>query len=213
MRFVGHEILVSLLLVGATAAGLAQGSALPASSIVADPRNAQLANKIEALSEALAATQQQLEQSQRQMQQLQQQLLDVRQQLSSGGTAAVGTSSSTGPGTPADSVAAESTNSIEERHQVLESAVKILDQTKVESASKYPVRLTGLMLFNGYLNKGVADNADVPAFAPAKSSTSGNGNRGEPSPDHSRRRRNRTTNRRRPHVCQCQPRFLFYRLL
>jgi hypothetical protein len=178
MRFAGHEILVFLLLVTATAAGLAQGSALPASSNVADARNTQLADKIEALSEALAATQQQLEQSQRQMQQLQQQLLEVRQQLSSGGTAAVGTSSSTEPGTSTASVATDSTNTMEERHQALESAVKILDQTKVESASKYPVRLTGLILFNGYLNKGFADNADVPAFALARTSTSGNGNLG-----------------------------------
>ena len=43
--------------------------------------------------------------------------------------------------------------------------MKVHEQTKVESGSKYPVRLTGLILFNGYLNKGVADNTDLPAFA------------------------------------------------
>ena len=56
--------MASLLLVAATAAGLAQGSALTAPSNVADPRNAQLEHRIEALSEALVATDQQIEQSQ-----------------------------------------------------------------------------------------------------------------------------------------------------
>jgi uncharacterized coiled-coil protein SlyX len=179
MKFAGHGIMASLLLVAATAAGLAQGSALTAPSNVADPRNAQLEHRIEALSEALVATEQQIEQSQRQMQQLQQQLLEVRQELSSERTSTVaGTSSSvelTPPQVPASD---ESIGSVDERHQVLESAVKILDQTKVESASKYPVRLTGLILFNGYLDKGLADNTDVPGFALAKTSTSGNGNLG-----------------------------------
>jgi uncharacterized coiled-coil protein SlyX len=181
MRFVGHGILLSLSLVGAASAGLAQEAASPAPSNVTDPRNAQLEKKIEALSEALATTQQQIEQSQRQMQQLQQQLLEVRQELSSDGTVtatAAGTSASTEPRLPSAAVSTESSDATDERHQVLESAVKILDQTKVESSSKYPVHLTGLVLFNGYLNKGVADDADLPTFALAKTSTSGNGNLG-----------------------------------
>ena len=181
MRFLGHGILVSLFLVATAAAGLAQGSALSAPSDAADPRNAQLAHKIEALSEALAATQQQIEQSQRQMQELQQQLMEVRRELSSEAGTIVppaGASSSNEPGPPPASVATEPVGAADERHQVLESAVKILDQTKVESSSKYPVRLTGLILFNGYLDKGVPDNTDVPAFALAGTSTSGNGNLG-----------------------------------
>jgi hypothetical protein len=62
--------------------------------------------------------------------------------------------------------------------QTLEAAVKLHDQTKVESGSKYPVRLTGLILFNGFLNRGVADNIDLPAYALRPASTSGNGDLG-----------------------------------
>jgi len=62
--------------------------------------------------------------------------------------------------------------------QTLEAAVKLHDQTKIESGSKYPVRLTGLILFNGFLNKGVADNIDLPAYALLPTSTSGNGDLG-----------------------------------
>lgn len=67
---------------------------------------------------------------------------------------------------------------LEEREQALEAAVKIHDQTKVESVSKYPVRLTGLILFNTYLNRGVADNTDLPAIALRATTTAGNGNLG-----------------------------------
>ena len=53
--------------------------------------------------------------------------------------------------------------------------MKLHDQSKVESNSKYPVRLTGLLLFNGYLNQGVPDNTDLPEVAQRETTTSGNG--------------------------------------
>jgi uncharacterized coiled-coil protein SlyX len=181
MRMVKVGILNSLLLGTAAATVFAQGSAATPPANASDSHGARLEQKMEALSAALAATQQQIEQSQNQMRLLQQQLLDLRQEMSSPTTtdaAASGTSSSIQSGPPPGAAASETTSTIEERHQVLESAVKVLDQTKVESASKYPVRLTGLVLFNGYLNKGVADNADLPDFALSATSTSGNGNLG-----------------------------------
>ncbi len=56
--------------------------------------------------------------------------------------------------------------------------MRLHDQTKVESGSKYPVRLTGLILFNGFLNRGVPDNTDLPEVALRGTSTSGNGDLG-----------------------------------
>ena len=133
--------------------------------------------KVETISAALAATQQQIEQSQRQMQQLQQELLELRQQM-----AATGAVSTTPPNasTSAPSTASPdaSAAAVEERVQALEAEVKLHDQTKVESSSKYPVRLTGLILFNGFLNKGVPDNTDLPASALRATTTSGNGDLG-----------------------------------
>ena len=145
-----------------------QGSSQPAASTQTP---AQLEQKVAAISAALEATQQQIEQSQRQVQQLQQQLREVQQQMTAAG--AVSAAPTTAALEPAFTPAA-----LEERQQALEAAVKTHDQTKVESVSKYPVRVTGLILFNGYLNRGVADNTDLPAFALRPTSASGNGNLG-----------------------------------
>lgn len=135
----------------------------------------QLEQKIEAISNALAATQQQIEQSQRQMQQLQQQLQELRQQM---GAAENTPAPATQPSAALQPAAPPTLASIEEHQQTLEAAVKLHDQTKVESTSKYPVRVNGLILFNSYLNRGVTDNSDLPAFALRSTATSGNGNMG-----------------------------------
>lgn len=51
-------------------------------------------------------------------------------------------------------------------------------QTKVESASKYRVRLSGMVLMNLFSNRGTVDNADFPSYAPGPSSLSSNGSFG-----------------------------------
>ena len=185
MKVIGHGILICLLLGSATGAGHAQAPAPPVSSGATDQRAAQLEQRVETISAALAATQQQIEQSQRQMLQLQQEILELRQQMSAGPGSPVPPGESPGAPSNASLGLVPSTTSppattaaIEERQQTLEAAVKLHDQTKLESRSKYPVRLTGLILFNGFLNRGVADNTDLPAFALRGSTTSGNGNLG-----------------------------------
>jgi uncharacterized coiled-coil protein SlyX len=196
MKRVGYGPLVCLLLSSTVAAGRAQVTAAPISPSGTDQSASQLEQRIEALSAALAATQQQIEQSQRQTKQLQQELLELRQQMTVTGTVSY-VPSSASPGvpssgaqftnapssastSPAPSVAVPDarTATMEERLQTLEAAVKLHDQAKVESSSKYPVRLTGLILFNGFLNKGVADNPDLPAHALRGTYTSGNGDVG-----------------------------------
>ncbi len=54
---------------------------------------------------------------------------------------------------------------LEEEQQLLEGKVDEQHQTKVESASKYRVRLTGIVLFNLFSNQGSVDNMDVPTLA------------------------------------------------
>jgi uncharacterized coiled-coil protein SlyX len=176
-------MLACLLLASATAVGHAQTAAPPSPLNEQDRRNVQLQQKIDAISAALAATQQQIEQSERQMQQLQQQLLELRRQMASTGAAEPSTpsrvsSSAPSSASPPSTAIPDSTTAMEERLQALEAAVKLHDQTKVESASKYPVRLTGLILFNGFLNKGVPDSIDLPSVALRATSTSGNGDLG-----------------------------------
>ncbi|HEY0797370.1 MAG TPA: hypothetical protein VGD64_16475 [Acidisarcina sp.] len=50
--------------------------------------------------------------------------------------------------------------------QVAQQAeIKQLDQTKAEVSSKYPLRISGLVLFNAFANAGVVDNAELPSVA------------------------------------------------
>jgi hypothetical protein len=47
----------------------------------------------------------------------------------------------------------------------LQAEIKQHEQTKVETESKYSLRVTGLLLFNAFSNAGVVDDADLPTFA------------------------------------------------
>ena len=54
---------------------------------------------------------------------------------------------------------------LEEDQQMLQAKVDEQHQTKVESASKYRVKLSGIALFNLFGNSGAVDNQDVPGVA------------------------------------------------
>src|SRR5271157_1284560 len=54
---------------------------------------------------------------------------------------------------------------VEEEQQLLTSKVDDQYQTKVESGSKYRVRLSGMALFNAFTTRGATDNFDVPSVA------------------------------------------------
>ncbi|MGB7846271.1 MAG: hypothetical protein WBL63_11695 [Candidatus Acidiferrum sp.] len=64
---------------------------------------------------------------------------------------------------------------LEENQQLADSKIAEQSQTKVESGSKYRVRLTGLVLFNMFENRGNVQNTDFPqlALAPAAISSGG----------------------------------------
>jgi hypothetical protein len=55
----------------------------------------------------------------------------------------------------------------EEEHQLLNAKVEEQYQTKVESASRYRVRLSGIVLLNLFKNRGVVDNPDFPSLVGA----------------------------------------------
>ncbi len=56
---------------------------------------------------------------------------------------------------------------LEESTQLLSSKVDEQYQTKVESAAKYRVRLSGIVLMNAFRNVGASDNLDFPNYAQA----------------------------------------------
>jgi len=69
----------------------------------------------------------------------------------------------------------ERLTALEDDHELLKSKVDEQYQTKVESASKYRVRLSGIVLLNAFSNRGNLDNIDVPSMAVPRTpfSTSG----------------------------------------
>ena len=150
MRLVGHGILVCSILGLASIRGYAQAAVSTTSSNASASSDTQLQQKMDAISAALAATQQQIDQSQRQMQQLQQQLMELRQQMAASAGTSSSDSSTVSESAPANAAlpsAAPSPDAIaaiQEQQQTIEAAVKQHDQTKVESTSKYPVRVAGL---------------------------------------------------------------------
>ena len=54
--------------------------------------------------------------------------------------------------------------SLDEEYQLLSGKVDEQYQTKVESASKYRMRLSGIVLLNLFSNVGTVNNADIPSY-------------------------------------------------
>jgi hypothetical protein len=87
--------------------------------------------------------------------------------------AARGTASEAAPENPAGDVSApaqtgaleERVSSLEESSQLLTSKLDDQYQTKVEAASKYRIRLSGIVLLNVFGNHGYVDSQDVPTWA------------------------------------------------
>jgi hypothetical protein len=62
-----------------------------------------------------------------------------------------------------------------ERLDVVENRVQELAQTKVEASQRLPVRLTGTLLFNAYLNGRYSDDQQYPTVAQTTPGTSSTG--------------------------------------
>jgi hypothetical protein len=58
---------------------------------------------------------------------------------------------------------------LEENQQLADAKIAEQSQTKVESGSKYRVRLSGIVLLNVFDNQGLADNQDFPQIAVPRS--------------------------------------------
>lgn len=95
-------------------------------------------------------------------------IVHLRQELETSRTSPYGM----GADEQASAHAVQGTSSIDQRIDTLEENQQLLTgkvndqyQTKVESASKYRVRFSGLVLFNLFGNGGSVDNQDVPTLA------------------------------------------------
>jgi len=150
-------------------------SAAPSSSSTPETYSVELERKLEAISSALAVTHQQLEQSSQEIEQLRDELAQIKRLLAATQSGRIESSTSV----DAAKATAAAIEDLQERQQTTEAQVKVHDQTKVESNSKYPLRVTGLLLFNSFVNRGSVDNVDLPEAAlSSQNNTTGNGSTG-----------------------------------
>lgn len=116
-----------------------------------------LEKRMDQLMTALDSMREQLDKSQREMEQMRSEIEDLRTQLAQ-------TRTGEAPEQAATDLQS-SVQQLQEQSAVLQAEVKQHDQTKVESLSKYPVRISGMLLFTSLLNSSNVDNIDLPIIA------------------------------------------------
>ncbi len=128
----------------------------------------------------MARTQSQLEQSQHQLDEMRKQLTELQRQMSQSASEPDTNISRLGSGSrdffliPNDlpSHAATQFRTFASVRKCRQSQIATHEQIKVESESKYPVKITGLLLLNGFVNTGAVDMAATPTIAlPGSGST------------------------------------------
>jgi hypothetical protein len=81
------------------------------------------------------------------------------------GSSQTSTNPTASSGTPEDQEIAERVAKLEEDQQLVHSELEEQSQTKVEAASKYRVRLSGIALLSVFDNRGTVDDQEVPQIA------------------------------------------------
>jgi hypothetical protein len=128
-----------------------------------------VAQQVQQLTAAMARTQAQLEESQHELEEMRRQLATLQQQMARSGAE--------NPPSPSDSAAAAQlaaqVAALREQEAVQDSQIATQDQAKVESESKYPVKVSGLILLNGFVNTQKVDIASTPSIATGGSGSTG----------------------------------------
>ncbi|WP_213805486.1 hypothetical protein [Granulicella sp. dw_53] len=148
-----------------------------------DGRAADIENRLNAVTNTLNQTQQLLEQSMQEIRRLRGELETLRSQASTkpsfSGVANPGTLGAEPASAASSSVSTkEDMEALHEEQDALQAEIKQHEQTKVETTSKYPVRISGLVLFNAFSNAGVVDDAELPVLALPRNPGSSHGSSG-----------------------------------
>jgi hypothetical protein len=146
--------LVALAIV--SAAGPLRGQQMHDPAAQTAPGIAELEKQLEAVSAKMDSMRQELIDSRTELQAMRAEMAELRREV--GG-------SSAGETDTAVSALRASVEQLQETSSVLGAEVKQHDQTKVETVSKFPVRIDGAVLFTALSNSGNADNLDVPTVA------------------------------------------------
>jgi tetrahydromethanopterin S-methyltransferase subunit G len=171
MSFSGTPRLIALVFLLAGASGWLRAQATPPAQTEARHLT-EIERRLDSLTETLTQTQSELRQSLLEIQRLHAELDALRSQ----GSSAVVASAPAAPASVAPSAQPSSSagtggslsnrvESLEEQQEILQGEVKQHEQTKVETESKYSLKVTGLVLFNASSNAGVVDDAELPEYA------------------------------------------------
>lgn len=162
---------------GAASAQQVEATAAQAAPVAASLR--ELQEQVRELGAMLRNVREEAARSRAEIQELRHELEATRALLSSGEgsaqsaaaapDAALGSLHAVASGTedprPPSQTSAERVARLEEEQQLLSAKVDDQYQTKVESGSRYRVRLSGVMLLNVFGNRGLVDNQDLPGLA------------------------------------------------
>src|ERR1700686_2331611 len=139
----------------------AQSAPTPTAAPNSQINGQELNGKIELLTRSLEQTQTELARSRSEIEQLRAMLGEVLKRMDGGATLGPGQGANAGPGEKSAPAAQIS----QDDWDLLNARVEEQRQTKVESGSKFRLKLSGLALFNAFDNTGNVDNLDLPSIA------------------------------------------------
>lgn len=116
--------------------------------------------RIQKLSEAMNRVQMQIENSERELEEMREELASLK------GVAHAPAAGE--PARPEDSDASHLAAAVEElreKQSMQNTQLAVLQQTKVESSSKYPVSISGMILMTGFVNTRQVDSPSTPSVA------------------------------------------------
>jgi hypothetical protein len=175
LGLLNHLALATVLATSAMA--LAQEPQQPTAqtSPVSDQQYLRLQQEVQSLEDVLKETRQQLRESRQQVDQLQISVDELKKHIGTASTVAAKDAGNAANGfsempdaiklRDAVTQIRQQQDALQEQQEIQQAEIAQHEQTKVESMSKYPVRLTGLVLFNAFANDGVVDNIALPAIA------------------------------------------------
>jgi len=155
-----RSVTVSLALLFCSFGASAQQAAVEREPSRPSAEDSDLKRHLDELTSKLDSMRQQLIESQSEMDELRNELRGLRQELAER--------------TQADTAARDaaalhtSVDQLQEETEVLQAQVKQHDQTKVETSSKFPLRINGAVLFTSIFNSANADNFNLPIVAVPK---------------------------------------------
>jgi len=171
-RFLRWAVLAALF--AGNIPGWAQPSSPPGDSSGEDSLSQsvrELRHEVQDLQAAVAEIRSEAQQYRAETVELRRELQSLRTVQAAANTEAASAGASTSGQAPAgiDQTQASTqhtqTAKLEEEYQLLAGKIDDQYQTKVESASKYRVRLSGIVLLNLFSNNGTVDNIDFPGIA------------------------------------------------